>query len=68
MQYFRAHYEMDDRCMGRDFRVVYHNFTATVANSTSAYHSRASVGVFTPSNIGLRLNLTAMSHQRGTPR
>ena len=61
MQSFRTYYEMDDRCIGREFRVVYHSFTAAAANSTGAYHSRPSVGVFTPPHIGLRLNLMAMS-------
>ena len=68
MQSFCAHYEMDDRCIGREFRVVYHSFTADIANSAAEYHPRARVGVFKPLHIGLRLNLKAMSLQRGTPR
>ena len=68
MQSSCAHYEMDDRCIGREFRVVYHSFTAAAANSAAKYHPRAQGGVFNPMHIGLRLNLKAMSHQRGTPK
>ena len=67
-QSFRAHYEMDERCIGCEFRVVYHCFTAPAANIDGANHSRAHEGIFIPQHIGIRLNLGAMSRQRGTPR
>ena len=67
-QSFHAHYEMDERSIGPEFRVVCHCFTAIAANTAGADHSRAREGVFIPQHIGIRLNLEAMSHQHGTPR
>ena len=66
-QSFHAHYEMDERCIGRKFRVVYHCFTVVAANIAGADHSRAREGVFILQHFDLKLNL-AMSHQHGTPR
>ena len=67
-QSLRAHYEMDDSCISREFRVVYHRFTDVVADTVGPNYSRACEGVFIPLHISLRLNLVAMSRQRGTPK
>ena len=67
-QSFRTHYEMDERCIGHEFRVVYHCFTVAATNIVATDHSRAHEGVFILQHIGIRINLAAMSLQRGTPR
>ena len=62
-QLLRAHYEMDDSCISREFRVVYHRFIDVAADTAGLDYSRVREGVFVQLHICLRLNLAAMSRQ-----